>query len=260
MPLTDPPEHKEACMNAVSRFAFTAVIASVLLSGAGSHAAWAQEGQARQPQINVSGEGEVSLAPDMAILTLAVLREAETADAALSANNVALQDVLQALQEQGITERDIQTSQFQIIPRYSRSETKEGMTEDGKIIGYAVSNGLTVRVRDLAKLGALLDQSVKLGVNKGGEISFTNDDPEAALTQARKQAVARAVDKAKTLTQAAGVKLGHIIEINENSMRPMPQPMMRMAMAKDMAAEAVPVASGENTYTVTVNVSFALQQ
>ena len=247
-------------MKSVRRFAFAVVAAPVFVAGVASQPALAQEVQARQPVINVSGEGEVALAPDMAILSLAVLREADTADAALSANNVALRDVMRALQEQGVAERDIQTSQFQILPRHERVETKDGGREQGKIIGYAVSNGLTVRVRDLAKLGALLDQSVKLGVNKGGEISFTNDNPEAALTEARKQAMARAVEKAKTLTEAAGVKLGPIIEINENSMRPMPQPMMRMAMAKDMAAEAVPVAGGENTYTVTVNVSFSLQQ
>jgi uncharacterized protein len=246
-------------MKPVSRFAYAALLAPAVLVGSLSASAFAQQGQMREPQINVSGEGEVAIAPDMAIVSLTVLREAETAEAALAANNAAMRDVVAALREQGIAERDVQTSQFQIYPRYKRTEMKDNVIEEGEIIGYQVSNGLTVRVRDLAKVGGILDQTVKLGVNKGGQISFSNDDPEAALTEARKEAMAQALAKARTLTEAAGVKLGRILEINENSVRPMPQTMMRMAMSKDMAAEAVPVSAGENTYTVNVNVSFALQ-
>jgi len=165
-----------------------------------------------------------------------------------------------ALKGDGIADRDIQTSNFSIYPQYRNTEPKKGVIEPPQVVGYEVSNTLTLKVRDLQKLGGLIDRSVKLGVNQGGQITFTNDKPDEAVTEARKKAVAEALAKAKTLTEAAGVKLGRILEISENSMRPAPQPMMRMAMAKDMAAEAVPVASGENTYTVTVNVTFALEQ
>lgn len=246
-------------MNSISRFACAALLAPSVLLGVSSNAALAQDAQAREPQINVSGEGEVAVKPDIAILSLTVLREAETAEAALTANSAAMRNVVGALREQGVEERDIQTSQFQIFPRYNRTENKDGQTETGEIVGYEVSNALTVRVRDLPKLGALLDQSVKLGVNKGGQISFSNDNPEAALTEARKKAVAEALAKAKTLTEAANVKLGRIIEMSENSVRPMAQPMVRMAMAKE-AGDSVPLATGENTYSVTVNVTFSLQQ
>ncbi len=247
-------------MKSVSRLSYAALLAPAVLFGAFTQAALAQEGPKREPQINVSGEGEVAVAPDMAILSLTVLREAKTAEEALGANSSAMREVVAALRAQGVEERDVQTSQFQIAPRYERVETKDGVSELGEIEGYEVSNALTVRVRDLAKLGGLLDQSVKLGVNKGGQISFTNDNPEEALVEARKKAVAQALAKAKTLTEAAGVKLGRILEMSENSLRPMPQPMMRMAMSKDMAAESVPVSAGENTYTVNVNVTFSLEQ
>ncbi|MCX8996514.1 SIMPL domain-containing protein [Rhizobiaceae bacterium BDR2-2] len=211
--------------------------------------------------ITVSGEGTAALAPDMAVVDLGVLREAETAAEALSANNTAMADVLAALAEQGIEEKDVQTSGFTIQPQYRHDEPKNGRYEPPVIIGYQVQNGLTVRVRDLDKLGGVIDSTVKLGVNQGGNIRFTNDKPDAAVEEARRNAMSEAIAKARTLAEAAGVKLGRVISINENFMRPMPAPqmMMRAAAAKEMS-DAVPVAAGENTYSVTVNISYAIDQ
>lgn len=242
-----------------SRLVLAALVSGALAASAGFAAA--QDTRPREPVINVAGEGDASVAPDMAILTLAVVRNGKTAAEALSANSTAMNEVLSALKSGGIAERDIQTSNFSIYPQYRHNEPKNGVMEPPQIVGYEVSNTLTLKVRDLKKLGGIIDQSVKLGVNQGGQIAFTNDDPNKTMAEARKAAVADALARAKTLTEAAGVKLGRILEISENTMRPMPpQPMMRMSMAKDMAAEAVPVASGENTYSVTVNVTFALDQ
>ncbi|MBP1844737.1 uncharacterized protein YggE [Rhizobium petrolearium] len=247
------------------RFALSSsrLVLATLLAGALTAAACpasAQEFRPRDPVISISGEGEASIAPDMAVLTLSVVRNGQTAEAALSANSAAMKEVLTAIKADGVADRDIQTSNFSIYPQYRHSEPKNGVVDPPEVVGYEVANTLTLKVRDLDKLGALIDRSVKLGVNQGGQIVFTNDDPEEAMTEARKAAVAKALAKARTLTEAAGVKLGRVLEISENAARPMPQPMMRMAMAKDMAAEAVPVATGENTYTVTVNVTFALEQ
>jgi len=240
-----------------SRLVFAAVLSGAIAAHAGVAAA--QDIRPRDPVVNVAGEGEASVAPDMAILTLAVVRNGKTAADALSANSAAMNEVLSALKSGGIAERDIQTSNFSIYPQYRHNEPKNGVMDPPQIVGYEVSNTLTLRVRDLKKLGGIIDQSVKLGVNQGGQIVFTNDDPNKTMAEARKAAVADALARAKTLTEAAGVKLGRILEISENAMRPMPpQPMMRMSMAKDM--EAAPVASGENTYSVTVNVTFALEQ
>jgi uncharacterized protein len=239
------------------------VLAAILSGFVATHAgiASAQDARPRDPVINVAGEGEASVAPDMAVLTLSVVRNGKTAADALSANSTAMNEVLSALKAGGIAERDIQTSNFSIYPQYRHNEPKNGVMEPPQIVGYEVSNTLTLKVRDLKKLGGIIDQSVKLGVNQGGQIAFTNDDPAKAMEEARKAAVADALARARTLTEAAGVKLGRIMEISENAVRPMPpQPMLRMAMAKDMAADSVPVASGENTYSVTVNVSFTLDQ
>lgn len=221
----------------------------------------AQEVARPEAAVNVSGEGEVSLAPDMAMMQLGVVSEAKDAAAALKANNQAMAKVLQALKDKGIADRDLQTSGFQITPRYRQVPEDKLGSQPPVIEGYSVSNGLTIRVRDLGKLGGVIDASVALGVNQGGEIRFTNDKPEAALAEARKAAMADAIDKAKTLAEAAGVKLGRIISINENTVRPFEQGMMmKSAMARDVAPAPTPVAAGENAYRVTVNVSFALDQ
>jgi uncharacterized protein len=222
--------------------------------------AWAADEPS--PRILVSGEGSASAAPDMALISLTVLREAATAREALDANNQAMAQVLEAMKTAGVAEKDLQTSGFSIQPRYVYPDpNKPDQPQEPKITGYTVQNTLGVRVRDLAKLGAIIDQSVSLGVNQGGDITFTKDDTKALLEEARKKAVADAVAKAKTLSEAAGVTTGRILEISEQSFQPQPIPMMRqeMAFAKG-AADAVPVAAGENSYRVNVNVTFEIKQ
>ncbi|MCM2471903.1 SIMPL domain-containing protein [Rhizobium sp. CG5] len=221
--------------------------------------ALAEDTRPREATIIVSGEGEATLAPDMAVLSLGVVSQAPAAADALSANNAAMAKVLTDLKADGLAERDLQTSNFAVMPQYRPIPDGDTGEKLPDIVGYTVQNTLTVRLRDLSKLGALIDRSVKLGVNQGGDIAFTNDEPEAAIAEARKEAVADALAKARTLTEAAGVRLGRIIEISENYSRPMPQTLYRAAMSKEMA-DAAPVASGENSYSVTVNVTFAIEQ
>ena len=154
--------------------------------------------------INVSGSGTVSIAPDIAIINLGVLRQAKTAREALDANNAAMADVIAAMKAQGIAEKDLQTANFNIQPRYQRfKRTTTGPQKPPQIVGYQVSNQLSVRIRDLKKVGAVLDQSISLGVNSGGGIQFANDDPQEALAEARKKAVKSAMAKAAALTSAA---------------------------------------------------------
>jgi len=217
--------------------------------------------EAPRPRITVTGEGQASAAPDMAVLSLVVLQEKPTAREALTANNEAMAKVLDAMKKAGIAERDLQTSGFSIDLRYVSPDNKDNTQppEAPKIVGYAVSNSLTVRVRDLKKVGDILDQSVTLGVNQGGNLTFTNDKPEAVVEEARKKAVANAMAKAKTLTEAAGVSLGKVVEISEQSYSPRPMPMGQAKMMTAAPADSVPVATGENTYNVNVNVTFELK-
>ncbi len=205
--------------------------------------------------VAVTGEGSANLAPDMAILTLTVLRQEKTARAALDANSAAMGQVLEAMKADGIAERDLQTSGFSINPQYQYPKNEQPL-----LIGYQVSNSLTVRVRDLEQLGTIIDKSVTLGVNQGGQIRFTNDDPSDAITKARTAAVRDARQKATTLTEAAGVSLGRVVEINEQFSRPQPIPMVAQRTSFEASDAAVPIATGENEYRVNVNVTFEIDQ
>jgi uncharacterized protein YggE len=208
------------------------------------------------PRIVVSGEGESTVAPDMAILSLTVMREAKSAREALDADNDAMASVIAAMKSAGIAERDLQTAGIQISPRYNYSNKPDG-SQQADLVGYQVTNTLSVRVRDIDKTGEILDKAVSLGVNQGGDISFTNEDPAATLTEARKKAVADAVAKAKTLAEAAGVSLGKVLEISDQNVQPVPMPMR--AKAFDAAGGAVPVQAGENSYKVQLTVTFEIK-
>lgn len=208
------------------------------------------------PQISVTGQGEAALAPDMAWLNLSIRREADTARAAMDDASKAAADVIAALKEAGVESRDLQTSGLNIEPRYVYPKDNDG-TQQPRLTGYVVTNALTVRVRDLARLGELVDRSVTLGVNQGGGISFDNEDPAEALTEARRRAVADALAKARVLAEAAGVELGRPLQITESS-GPRPMPMQQVKAYRADAAAAAPIEAGENTYHVDVQVSFEI--
>lgn len=243
---------------------FASAFLAVSMASIVSQPAFAQEKNVSQQQqqafIVVTGEGEVQAAPDMAILDLTVLREGKTARDAMTDNNKAMSKVLAAMKEAGIAERDLQTSGVNIQPTYVYPNEKNGLKAP-EITGYTVSNALTVRIRDLTKVGDLLDKSIDLGVNQSGGLRFINDNPSEILMEARKKAMVNAMEKAKVLTETAGAKLGNVLEINEESNSPAPRPYYRakmVAMAAEAADNSVPVSSGENSYNINVTVKFAI--
>jgi hypothetical protein len=238
----------------------TAVLFSLMLTFL-SFGPFAYASDEPVPRIAVTGEGSVDIAPDMAVLMVSVNREASTAREALSANSAAMSKVLEAMTGLGIAKRDLQTANFDIQPRYTYPDRQStAPAEPPKLVGYIVRNALSVRVRDISRVGEVLDTSVTLGVNEGGSILFTNDDPSAAITRARVKAMEDALAKARTLAEAAGVALGDVLEISEQNYSPRPMLMMAKAeMAMDSNG-SVPIAAGENTYQVTVNVSLAIVQ
>lgn len=219
----------------------------------------ASEDNRRPAEISVSGEGRASIAPDMAIVSLTVLREAKTAREATDENSKAMAAVLAALKDEGIEARDLQTAGFSIQPQYIYPTQENGQQKPPELTGYQVSNTLTVRLRALDKLGALLDRAVSLGVNQGGGIRFDNSDPAAALKAARAAAVKDAMDRARTLAEAAGVSLGRVVSLTESTPYNEPQPMVRAMAMEKMADAPVPVAAGENQYTVQVNAVFSIK-
>jgi len=213
-------------------------------------------------RINVNGEGKVNVAPDMATLMLGVRTEAETAREALDDNNRKMAEIIAAMKASDIADKDLQTSNFSIQPKYVYHRPKKGEEQKPpRIVGYTVSNDLAVRIRDLARVGEVLDKSVTLGVNSGGHIQFGNDDPSKAISKARAEAMKDAMDRAKTLVEVAGASLGRILSINESFQRPHPVPMAKgRMMAESVMADAVPIEGGENTYSITVSASWEIKQ
>ncbi len=205
--------------------------------------------EAPQPMITVTGTGTVQAAPDLATLMIGVTTQAGTAAEALAANSASVEAVITRLTASGIEPRDMQTSNLSINPNWSGSDSSAS-----GISGYVASNLLTVRIRKLDGLGAVLDASVADGANTLNGLSFGLAAPEPALNEARKAAVADARAKAELLVAAAGLKLGRIVTISENGAWTDPAPMFRESAA------AVPVAGGELGLTANVTVQFEMTE
>jgi len=207
----------------------------------------------RPPSITVAGTGEAHGKPDFAQIQVGVVTEALTAAEALKKNNEAMSHLIVMIRKRGIDEKDFQTTQFNVSPRYKYDKAQQ---EPPKIAGYQVTNEVRVKVRNLTKLGAFLDETVSLGANQVRGISFGVAEPAQLMDEARRKAIADAERRARVYAEAAGLKIGKPIRIDEQAGgRPGPYPVARMEAA---AASAVPVAPGEQTFSVTVTVSYAI--
>ena len=228
--------------------------AIALMAGAAFSNAQAAEAMMAPRTITVNGDAEVASKPDQARLSAGVVSQAETAAAALTANSTAMNRVFAALRAAGIPENRMQTSNFSVQPQYA--PYREGNPEPQRIIGYQVSNNVTVVVDDLTKVGPTLDALVRSGANQLGGIQFTIADPKPLAERARTLAVVDGAAKARTLATAAGVTLGPLMSIQESSnVRPVPV----FAMARAVAAESTPIAEGEERVGVNVTMTYAIQ-
>ncbi|MQT11852.1 SIMPL domain-containing protein [Segnochrobactrum spirostomi] len=200
--------------------------------------------------IRVVGQADISVTPDIAVVTGGVTTEALTARAALDANTKAIADVISALKAAGIDAADIQTSAFRIYPRYAER------TNDGKtpaLLGYGVDNQVRVKVRDLPKLGGLLDVMVSAGANEIQGVNYIVSDADKKLDEARRDAIADARRKAELYAQAANVRLGKVDHICEGCSTDSPGPAM---MKMDAMPAPVPTEPGQTTLHVDVIVTF----
>jgi len=204
--------------------------------------------------ITVTGEGTVMAAPDLATVSLGVTTQGATAAEAMSANSAALALVLERVKAAGVEERDIQTSTLNLNPNWAGMDGSSVPT----IQGYVAVNSVQLRVRALEKLGPVLDAAVSDGANTLNGISFGLAEPDPAMDEARKDAVASARARAELLTSAAGVGLGRILSISENGGYAPPMPMYRMEAAADAAP--VPVEGGEVGVTASVTITWEIAQ
>ena len=202
--------------------------------------------------ISVTGNGSATSPPDMATINTGVVTQGKNAADAMKANNEIMAKLMAALKAQKIPAKDIQTSDFSVSPQYSRDD--RGRTQQ-EIVGYRVSNQVRVVIRNLPELGTVLDTLVSTGSNRVSGISFGITDSDGILNEARNNAIADARSKAKLYAQALGIKVGKVVSVSESSViAPRPQFFARAAMADS----AVPIASGEQELTATIDVVFAI--
>jgi uncharacterized protein YggE len=206
------------------------------------------------PMISVTGQAEISVPPDQAQIEAGTTTEAKTARDASEANNATTGKLLLALKAANIDEKDIQTSRLSLQPESAPSRPNGPPT----VIGYRASNHVTVRLRDVTKAASTIDLLVGAGATDIGGINFIVSNASKLLDEARSQAIADARRKAEIYAGAAGVTLGAPLSISEGG-NLLPYRRMAVGMAAMAAAAPVPVAQGEETLQVTVNVSWAIK-
>ena len=202
--------------------------------------------------ITVQGTAIISLKPDMASLYLGVDAQATTATQAQSNASKAMAAVIAAVKKQGVADADVATQGINLNPTYD--PTINGTSH---VNGYQASQSLSVKVRDLDKLGPVIDAGVAAGATSVGGISFSLADPTAATDQARQMAVADAHKRAQSLATAAGVTLGAPISVTEESAT-QPPVYYAAGAAADKASAATPVQVGTTDVTVTVDVVYSI--
>ena len=213
-----------------------------------------------QPEttLSLTATGEVMREPDIAFIMSGVTTEAKTAGEAMEQNRSRMNGVMEALKDAGIPERNIQTSNFSLQPRYEY-EKQENRSNRRILVGYQVSNQVTAKVTDLDNLGATLDALVEAGGNTFSGLRFALDDDSEARNEARRLAMLEAMSRAEIYAETAGYEIGRLVTINEYENQNGPRPQMMMARSSDMAESApTPISGGEVGYSVQVNVTFEL--
>lgn len=204
------------------------------------------------PAISVSGEASVAAPPDLAQIDAGVASDAKTARDASDANNAAMTKLLQALKGANVADKDYQTARISLQPQYAPNRNGPPL-----VVGYHASNRVTIKLRDIGKVASVIDTLISAGANDVGNIVFTVAEPSELLDQAREKAVADARRKAEIYAKAAGVTLGAPLSISEEGT---PAPMFRLhTLAAPMAEKSMPIAQGEETLSITVNVTWAIK-
>ena len=225
-----------------------AIAAATLIE---ARTAMAADSDKLERAVSVSATGTVAAEPDIAHISAGVTTEGDTAKDAIARNNTVMAKVIEGLKAAGIAARDIQTTTLNVEPRYS--QPKDG--RPGTVSGYRVVNQVRLTVREVKRLGEVLDQAIVLGANQINSIGFDIANAETLKDEARKQAMANAKRRAELYATAAGVQLGQVLRISESMMEAVGRPMAGRAMA----ASSVPIEAGTRTLTVEVHVTYALR-
>lgn len=206
--------------------------------------------------ISFSGEGKITAKPDVATTRIVVFSEALNSKDAEKANAPKSQAVVDYLKKQGIAEKDIKTTEYQITPQYSFPVPPDNQMH---IRNYQAYQELEVKIRNLDKANSIIDGVISAGANKVTDLQFTLDNPEKIKSEARAKAIADAKQKAKELESQLGIHLGKIISFYENS-GGYPGPMYLQNKAQDNTPSTGPaLPPGENEIQSNVTITYQIK-
>ena len=218
--------------------------------------------QETENTITVSDTGEVYAKPDLALTTFSVITEEKQVAEALSKNTEKMNAVIDSVKNQGVEEKDLKTVSFNIYPRYEyqRVEPEIYPYPPGKrvLVGYEVTQSLEVKIRDMAKIGDIIQGATDAGANQVGDLQLTIDKQDELKKQAREQAIEKAKTKAKELASQLGVNLVRISNFSESSIVPRYYGLEKVA-AMGTGEEAPQIETGENKIEVTVIITYEIK-
>lgn len=207
----------------------------------------------QQNQIYVSGTATIKAMPDIATIQIGVQTFHENVEEAVAENNRKAADIIAAMRQQGVAEKDIQTSRFNIYPQRDYKNNRPD-----RIIGFQVDNTISATVRDLDAIGKVLQATIDAGANNINGLNFSVDDPTSLRDEARAEAIKDARRRADVMAEAAGIEVGKVISITETSY---PGPIIARKSFDAAAFEgAVPIQPGELELTIQVQVVFAIAE
>jgi uncharacterized protein len=220
-----------------------------------------------KPIISVSGTGEIYAKPDLGLIQLSVVTQKKTVAEAMAENTKSMNAVIAAVKSQGVADKDIKTTGFNISPQYEWQKVAclAYPCPDGKniLIGYEVNQQIDLKVRALDKVGDIIQKSTTAGANQVGNLQFTIDDEDAVKKQAREQAITKAQAKAKELASQLGVRLVKIVSFTENGNNPYPMYDYASSKAIGMGGGEISAApsiqTGENKITVSVSITYEIK-
>lgn len=212
-------------------------------------------------QTSVSGQGKAFAKPDVATVNLGVATRAEKSQDAVREGNSKMNEVIKAVKDSGIEEKDIKTTFYNLFPVYGRKEVPLPYPEyypqpGNEITGYSLNQQVQVKIRNFDNISAVLDKATSLGANTVGELQFTVDDMEKAKSEARLQAIENAKQKAMDLTKTSGLRLGKLINVYEDYGYPQPLYRGDQAILKDSVSVSPQIEPGQTEVTSNVTLVY----
>jgi uncharacterized protein len=202
---------------------------------------------------NVSGEGKVSISPDIAVLSIGVTANGNTVTEAQNQINSKINQVSEAIKALGVDSKDIQTNSYSVNPNYDFNSGTQ------RITGYNATTNLSIRVKKLDNINAVIDTSTQNGANQVNGLSFDVEDRTEAENEARQKAIEDAKKKAQQAAKIAGFKLGNLVNYQENFSGNGPIPLP--ARAENLAADktTTQVEPGQTDIVISVTLSFEIR-